>query len=1000
MLTPFLQQVAEAFVTVYADELIDYCFVFPNKRCSTFFNSYMTKLLPEASFLPATTSIDTFITELTRSVMMPRIEQLFVLYDCYRKIVRKNTGQEPSIFFDSFLTWGETVLNDFNDVDRYMADADQLFRNIKYFKEIAANFLTEEQVEIINRYWRDPITYSADAGMWKHLDKGENQAVKNFFSLWIVLHELYEMFRSELDKRRLTYPGKMYRDAVGLLKSDEFSPDSLPYKRYIFVGFNALSASEEKIFSYFRDHGIGDFYWDYASPAFESKQNPANMFVGQYIRRFPSDPLILNNLNSEKITEFPEIEIIGIPSAIGQAKKAAKILENIVTDSKNRFTPEKARHTAVVLPDESLCMPLVNSLPPAVRPINITMGYPIKNTPVAFLIKNIIKLQERARLIKGEHTFYFEDIRTLLAHPLLRSSYPRQCEEIIRKINDGHIFNYPHSLLTSEYPELSDFFIIFDENGSIGSLHAVGKLLNHLKRITEGNGLEHAFVINYLRSLETVEKMCRRYDVELSHSTIFQLLHRLAGGETVHFAGEPLEGIQIMGMLETRALDFETLIILSMNERIFPRAIQSRSFIPMELRRGYGLSTIDHQESIFAYYFYRLISRAKKVYLLYDTRTGSVTGEMSRYLYQLIYLYSPSGLKHYNMGYSISTPEKRVITIEKSKSPEIMEKINRFRQPDSGVYLSASSINRYIECPLAFYLENIAGYRVGDELKDYIDDGLYGTIMHSVAENLYHKASVEFGTDVFTPPLLNRLIATKRNLIEHEVTSAIKQFYYKVDRGLLPAEGLRVSDLPGDTEILGDILCDFTVKMLRRESESTTFGNFQFIGAEKRFQGNVSLSDRLTINIKGFIDRIDRLITPVTGESTLRFVDYKTGSDTIVVKEPEELFNVDSTDRPKAVLQLMLYCNAYSKLYNTHEPITPFIYQLKKLSISPLDYIRYAGEPLQNYQTVNDRFLELLDEHLSPLFDPDVPFTQAKNPDKACKFCKFLEICDKKIKKV
>lgn len=1001
-MTPFLKQIAEAYVAGCSDELIDYCFVFPNKRSATFFSNYISQISTGIAFQPAMISIETLVNDITKSVTMSRIEQLFVLFDCYRTIVRKNTGQEPMLFFDSFLSWGETILNDFNDVDRYLADTTQLFKNIKFFKEIASNFLTDEQIEIINRYWRDPIVYSADARMWKHLDSDSNDTavIKKFFSLWLILHELYEMFRLELRKRKLSYSGMIYRDAVEHLKKNGLSKETLPYKKYIFIGFNALSAAEEEIFAYFRDNGIGYFYWDYDSPAFSMKQNPATTFVGRYVKQFPSDPAVSYDFIRHKPESFPTINIIGIPSAFGQTKKAAEILERMINESPEDFTPDNAKRTAVVLPDETLCVPLVNSLPPIVRPINITMGYPIKNTPVAFLIRNIIKLQDRIRYVNGNLSFYFEDIKTLLAHPLLRAAYPTQCENIIRRINDKHIFNFPQHELIASYPELADFFMVFDNNASTESLKLIGKLLQHLKLLTENNGLEHAFILNYIKSLEKVESMCRKYQVDLSHSTIFHLLQRLAGGESVHFAGEPLEGIQIMGMLETRALDFDNLIILSMNERIFPRKIQTKSFIPMELRSAYNLSTIDHQESIFAYYFYRLITRAKKVYLLYDARTGTSSGEMSRYLYQLKYIFSDARINHVTTSYSVNTPERRIISVSKTKTPEIMKRVNRFRDPDSGVYLSASSINRFIECPLAFYLENIAGYKSDDEMKDYIDDGLYGTIMHSVAENIYKDAVKEFGSNVFNPETLNKLIATRRNIIEHEVAAAIKEFYYKIDRQLLPESDLRISDLPGDTEIIAEILCDKTIKMLQRESENPEFGNFRFIEGEKRFEGHVQFTKNLAFNIKGFIDRVDTSISATTGEETLRFIDYKTGFDKLEAKNVEHMFDVNAIERPKAILQLMLYCNAYSKLYNYNDAIIPVIYKLKTLSIEPFDNITIEKNRLTDYRTVNNEFLQCLENALMPLFDPEIPFTQATNPDKACKFCKFIEICDKQQNKI
>lgn len=987
-MTPFLKQIAEAYATECADELIDCCFVFPNKRCSVFFSNYIRQASKKPIIEPATTDIDTLITDLTRAVMMPRIEQLFVLFDCYRRIVRKNTGTEPDLFFDSFLGWGETVLNDFNDVDRYLVDPAQIFKNIKFFKEISSNFLTEEQVAIINHYWRDPITFAADARMWKHLDTDtpDQRTVKSFFSLWTVLFELYESFGHEVSRRGFSYPGMSYRRCAELLSGNEIRPEELPFKRYVFVGFNALSASEEKIFDYFKDKKIGAFYWDSAGPLFKDKHNPAMSFVGRYVKRYPQDESLRYDFDSHIPDKIPEIHIIGIPSNFGQVKEAARLLDNLKKEHPEEFINDRARQTAVVLPDESLCIPLVNSLPKEVRPINITMGYPLKNTSVMSLINNILKMQDKVRIngVTGSPMFYYDDVKTLLAHPLLRSTYSEECERTVRQINTDRIFNLPLDAIERDCPGLAPFFMVFDHKSSAKSLEAVDSLLKILKKITESNGLDHAFVLGYIMALETVKEMTARYDVMLAHTTVFGLLQRLAGGETVHFAGEPLEGIQIMGMLETRALDFENLMILSMNEHVFPRKIQTRSFIPMELRAGYGLATTDHQESIFAYYFYRLISRARRVYLLYDARNY----EMSRYLYQLIYLIRDPRTDHRIMSYSLRAISEHDIEIK--KTPAIMDAVNRFRTPGSDAWLSPHSINRFLECGLAFFLENIANYRSDNDMKDYMDESEYGTVFHNVAQLLYKAESSKNGNSIFTPAELRKIAETRRELIEHLTVAAIKETHYKVAKELIPASGLKVTDLPGDTELIAELICDSVTEMLRREAENQTVSRYVYIKGEEPVKTYVEFTPRLGFNLKGYIDRIDRVT--INGTEMLRFVDYKTGSDPISTFSLDNMFDPKCDQRPKAMLQLMLYCNAYAAQHHESGPIIPQIYRIRDFAQGQISFLKIGKDEVLDYRPFNEQFLEKLETLMLPLFDPEVPFTRSES-GKPCKYCGFAQLC-------
>ena len=994
---PFLYQIAQLFATEYRESLVDTCFVFPNKRCSTFFTAYLKDLLPEASFLPEMTDIDSLVMSMTRSVIMPRIEQLFMLFNCYTRLRREafpDDENEQSLNFDTFLTWGEMVLNDFNDIDRYLVDTTQIFRNIRYFKEISANFLTEEQIEIVNRYWRDEITFDPDAPMWRHVEHGDKNidTVRSFFSLWVILDKLYRDFGNRLNELSMTYNGAAYRRAVELIK-DINPAEIMPFRKYVFVGFNVLSATEEKLFSAFRDAGIADFYWDYASPAFNSDDNidnqfhnPASEFVGRYVKQFPTTGV---KLPDEGITSFPKIKIIGVPSTIGQVKKASVILDELITDNPGDFTPVKARRTAVVLPDETLCVPLVNSLSPKVTDINITMGYPMKNSPVASLMGNIIKLQSRCRVISGETAYYFEDLIALLSHPVLRSVYPQKCEEIISVINRDSIFNFKRSALIEVFPDLEPFLIVSGENPK--ALETIAVMLDALKKISEGDGLSHAFVVSYIRSLDTLRKYVNQYGLTLAHDTIFHLLQRLAGGEAVHFAGEPLEGIQIMGLLETRALDFDNLIMLSMNEKIFPRSTTPRSFIPMEMRAAYGLSTTDHQESIFAYYFYRLLTRCNRVYLIYDTRGGNRSAEMSRYLYQLLYAFPDLNPEIEMTGYKMASSAKREIIVNKTDS--IMEKLELFRTNGSDRYLSPSSINTFINCPLQFYLKNVGGYGTDDQLVDYVDDSLFGTIVHYVLEKLYISESNK-GTSIFDARRLNVMCQTQKLEIEHLVVCAFKETYLKQDSKKFPSGGFHTTDLPGELELLANMIIKYVDRILRTEANWKAVESFDFKYGEKRIMGYVKFTDRLSLNIKGYIDRVDYVKLESDSTPILRFIDYKTGNEPVEISSVADMFDVTKKSRAKGLLQLMIYCNAYASIKNSDKPVMPLIYNFNHMLSNGLDFMNCDKQPIIDYHSINGEFIEQFEKVMLDLFDPAIPFTQAVNRKKACVYCDFKGICD------
>lgn len=981
-MVPFLHQVAKVYVDNEAQNLANYTFVFPNKRSGVFFSNYITQIVDETIILPKIATISDFISELSTGIEASRMELMFILYDEYKKIILERTSNDSQIVeFDKFQFWAEMILNDFNDVGKYLVDAKQLFQNVKRLKEISSNFLTEEQIKVINQYWGELRLPDSITTFWKHINHqgNEEQLTNQFIRLWEILYDLYIAYNRRLNEMGLCYSGMSYREVAETIKFHE--EGILSSERFIFVGFNVLSTSEIKIFEKLKSLDKADFYWDYNSPAFNYKNNRATRFVGKYIEKFKS----LYALVEDKILEFPEINIIGVPSNIGQVKESSAILSQIKNNG--GIINE---NTAIILPDEGLFIPLLHSLPKEVNDVNITMGYPMRHTSVASLMNLIVSMQLRARVVHEKMQFYYEDILNVLSHPLIRKVSTKECREIVKYINDNRVFNLTSEYLCTNYSILSAIFVAVKDLKN--SEEVIGYIRNLLlwiqSNISEKNkSVDSCFIEKYIDALATFEYLSQKYNISMSESTVFHLVERVVGAENVNFEGMPLKGLQVMGVLETRALDFENLIILSMNERVFPRKHYAKTFIPNSLRRGYGMSTISFQESMYAYYFYRMISRAKNVYIMYDARTGGLrSGEMSRYLHQLKFLYQRDKIKFSVVNYDVLAPEKDIVAVK--KTPEIMAKLNIYKDSESNRYLSASALNKYISCPLSFYLYYIEGMQQEDEILEYMDEGTYGTIMHEIAEKFYTKLRGEADEVLITSEILE-VQKKRQGEIMQQITRSINNHYNKLGED-------NDTPLHGDSEVLGKIMLHFTLLMFENEKQ---FTDFYFVDAEKKQFGQWKINDKHTINFKQIIDRIDKV--KIGKDLLLRFVDYKTGSDKVDLDALTSLFDGDKRNRRKAIFQLFVYCLYYAYSTGYHGDIQPYIYSYRTINTEHLPPITIGTlrdkKVLTGYLEYKDEFYTLFEQLIDEIFDENIPFIPAQN-DEACKYCKFAGFCNKDIK--
>ena len=612
--------------------------------------------------------------------------------------------------------------------------------------------------------------------------------------------------------------------------------------------------------------------------------------------------------------------MIGIPSGIGQAKHVYTLLSDWCKEAE--MSSEEALRTAVILPDEHLLIPVLNAIPEQIRRINVTMGYPLAGTPVASLIEYILALQKNVRYIDRNPLFYFRDVLPVLNHRYILSTSPEIISSLVKEITENNKIYISHTEL-EKTPLLEILFtpvtgVEAFSDYLIKVLEELNKVMSALSDEEEEdapqrtNDLEQEFIFHYFTTVNRMKEVMKDARIEMKIDTFFRLLKRVTDTITIPFHGEPLSGLQIMGVLETRALDFDRLIILSMNEGIFPQRKAANSFIPYNLRRGFGLPTYEHQDSVWAYHFYRLIERASHVSLLYDTRSnGLQTGEVSRFVHQLHYHYEVP-MRDKLVVYNVSSSKTPPLAVPKRE--DIMRRLDAYRKGGSKA-ISASAINTYLDCPLKFYFSVVEGIREEEEVSETIESDVFGSILHKVMEELYKP----FQGKMVTVDLL-KAIRKDTALLTGAIARAFASEFFKTEV---------VRSLTGQNYLIGEMIRKYVEKILERDGKLTPF---VYIESERKINGLISLSDHSEIRLKGFIDRVDEVL------DAIRIIDYKSGSGTTTFSSIESLFNKEEKDRAKAVMQVFMYCWMYAHFTeNKGKTIQPGIYYVRSLFSDPFD---------------------------------------------------------------
>jgi len=967
-MTGFLEQVAIYLHRFHSEELQRFCIVFPNIRAGLFFRKYLAQLLEKPVWAPAFRSLNSLIEEIAGLTQADNLSLIFHLFQAFRQ------HRPTSESFDDFYFWGEMLLNDFDDVDKHLVNARDLFRNVSDLKEIDQlfDYLTEDQKKAIRIFWQD----------FNDVKTGRAPSLqKEFANIWSLLYPIYETFKQILKTKSLGYEGMIQREAVRILR--EGNAKYTPYEKYVFIGFNALTPCESFFFKSLQKKYRAIFFWDYDDYYVSNTWHEAGRFMRENLRQFPHPPgwdFETNHLvNSSK-----HIEIISVPSETGQTRMAGQLLQNLPG------LPDPAGlKTVVVLPDEYLLLPMLSSIPVSAGDINITMGYPFTCTAAYSLFNGLVSLQQHIREYADGLRFYHHDVCTILQHPYIHGLIPCEADVIIKNIIGRNRIYVRLSELSGNELLQKIFRKCTQAREFLEYLLEITALLPHSSE--EG-------VVGWGLSLQSIHNILTTNEIEMDVHIFCRLLRRIFASLKIPFSGEPLKGLQLMGMLETRALDFDHVIILSMNEGIFPKGNPKQSFIPYNLRKGFGLTTSENHDAVSAYHFYRLIQRAEDVRLIYNSATTDRnTGEMSRYLSQLIY--EPVfNVQQRNITFQVKID--RNIPIVKERTDEVRrilgmytEKIGEEEEKGEKRRLSPSALNSYLDCRLKFYFRYVDGLKEKEEVMDEIDYSVFGKLLHKTMELIYR-------------PYINKEITSGMLTLFLKDGKSIKNALYRAfAEDFFHTDHVTDSDITGRNIIIREVLLKYIMRILEIDRDAAPF---TILSLEEPLDvsipiRNVDGSVTTHVNMHGYIDRLEAPSPPSGGgRGGLRIIDYKTGNAQRNFSGIADLF-----DRTKngnhAALQTLVY--AYMTRIAFPPPfggggwgeglrISSNLYIAKELFKENFDpRISISRQsPIDNYFEVAAEFETELNHLLTEMFLSDTPFTQTENTKK-CTNCPYADIC-------
>ena len=916
----FITKIAAVIKDNYSDKLSDTVVILPNKRAKVFLIEAIKGQLSQTAFSPEIVSIEDFIQNISGVRSIDSIEQLFEFYEVYLSITPSSQRQS----FELFANWAKTLLQDFNEIDRYLLDPSHV---LSYLKDIE------------------------DIKKWGIEVENKTQLLENYIDFWKLLPNYYQSLYDHLLAKGIGYQGLIYREAV---KNLNHFINTVHKKQFIFAGFNALNAAEEKIVQELLAVGQAKIYWDADQTFLNDPYHDAGLFLRRFKQNwkyYKTHPFewIVNDFSATK-----NIHVIGTPKSIGQAKIAGSILEQTILEH-----PEKALDkVAVVLGEESLLVPLLYSLPASTGALNITMGYSAKNNPAQILVAKLFKMHTNSlsRNNKG-YVFYYKEVLDVLTHPLVEPY--AEARELVQLINVNNYTFITYQKLLDLNPKPSELFLLLFkkwETGAVSVLETIINLLqtlkNNLSNDNEEEKITKAFVFAIFKVINKLITYYSKHQHIDKIETLYAIYKQVIDVAEVSFEGEPLNGLQIMGVLESRVLDFDTVIVTSMNEGKFPAGKSSNSFIPYDVKRELGLPTFKEKDAIYTYHFYHLLQRATTVYLLYNTESeGLDAGEKSRFITQLDVERQPNHNLTHEI-YNAVLPDTAYIPMEVPKSTAVMLRLKEIAEQG----FSPSALTKYIRNPIDFYFQKILRIREVEEVEESIALNTLGTIIHETLKTLYE-------------PFIGRLISELDlqqcfKLVDDEVLKQFKLVYkegeIKKGRNLLAFEVAKRN----------------VSNFLKVELESFKKGEqVQIIALEQTYERLLEHPKLpFPVLIKGNVDRIEKR------NGTIRIIDYKTGKvekATVTLRSWEDL-TIDIKN--EKIIQVLAYAFMFEKEAKG-APIEAGIISFKNLKEGFLPFNSKSGkEETKNIEEeILTNYLEQIVLLLSEILDETIPFIEKIN---------------------
>ena len=954
----FLKLVAADLYKHTEGNLAHTAVVFPNKRAGLFFNEYLAQESESPIWSPAYVSISELFRSLSPWEVGDPVKLVCELY----KIFRRETQSTETL--DDFYFWGEMLISDFDDADKNKVDTDKLFSNLQDLRNIMDDytFIDDEQEEAIRQFFQN---FSIE----------RRTALKErYISLWDVLGNIYKGFRESLASQNIAYEGMMYRHVI-----EHLDVDKLPYEKYVFVGFNVLNKVEHTLFTQLKDAGKAVFYWDYDEFYMKENRQAVTHEAGEFIRRnlrdFPS-PLsgeLFKNLSKPK-----EVHYIASSTENAQARYLPQWIRNNLT------TPEK--ETAVVLCNEALLQPVLHSLPAEVKHVNITMGFPLSQTPVYSFLIALLELHTHGFNFKsGRYTF--QSVVTLLKHPYTRQ-LTGQAELLEKELTrNNRFYPLPGELGKDEF--LTRLFTPL--SGNLNLCIRLSETLQQVAGIYQANtsGTEDTDAFNqlYRESLFKAYTTINRFrtlieedELTVQSETFRRLLVKVLSATNIPFHGEPAIGMQVMGVLETRNLDFRHLVLLSVNEGQLPKSGGDSSFIPYNLRKAFGMTTIEHKIAVYAYYFYRLLQRAERITLMYNTSSDGLNrGEWSRFMLQFLIEW-PHPITRQFLEAGQSPQGTSPITVE--KTPDVMRRMQSLFdvRANPKAKFSPSALNYYLDCPLKFYYRYVAGLSAPDEVSAEIDSATFGSIFHYAAEHIYKDLTTH--GKVINKEALETLLRNEVKLQDY-VDTAFKKLFFNVPQNEKP-------EYNGVQLINSAVIARYLKQLLQNDLR---YAPFTFIASEMEVDEPIDIQTPKGViksRIGGIIDRMD------SKDGTLRIVDYKTGGDADTPPHVESLFIPDKK-RSNYVFQTFLYAAIMCRKQPTMK-IAPALLYIHRAATETYSPVIQMGEPRKPKEAVEDfskyekEYRERLQGLLEEIFNPEKSFTQTEIIEK-CTYCDFKALC-------